>query len=95
MTLLGTHRRNPATDDLERYLTTALTPSHPKQGRAETLLRMDPYYSKLPGMKQIVTLINRHDDGDATALPRAVLLAGYIVQAMAVIEDGIVQAGAA
>lgn len=89
MTLLGTHRYNPATDDLERYLVIALTPSDPKQGRAETLLRMDPYYSKLPGMKEVIQLINRHDEGDATALPRAVLLAGYIVQGMSCIEDGI------
>lgn len=87
--LLGTHRRNPATDDLGHYLTIAVTPSHPKRGRAELLLRMDPYYSKLPGMKQFCTLLVRAEEGDATALERATLLAGYIVQGMSCIEDGL------
>lgn len=93
MSLLGTHRSNPATDDLERYLTIALTPSHPQRSRAELLLRMDPYYSMLPGMKQFTRLLTRAEEGDASALERAAMLASYLVQGMAVIEDGLTQAG--
>lgn len=93
MSLLGTHRQNPETDDLERYMSIALTPSHPKRNRAELLLRMDPYYSKLPGMKQFNSLLIRAEEGDAGALERAATLAGFIVQGMSVIEDGITQAG--
>ena len=46
-------------------------------------------------MKQLVRLLNRADDGDADALVRAAMLAGFIVRGMSVIEDGIDQAGAA
>ena len=81
---------------LETVLAIACTPSHPKRHNADLLIRMDPYYSQLPGMKQFVRLLNRYDEQqDEDALQRAVMLAGFIVQGMSVIEDGIDQAGAA
>ena len=80
---------------LETVLQIACTPSHPKRHGATLLLNRDPYYSQLPGMKQLVRLLNRADDGDADALVRAAMLAGFIVRGMSVIEDGIDQAGAA
>ena len=80
---------------LETVLQIACTPSHPKRHGATLLLHRDPYYSMLPGMKQFVRLLNRADDGDDDALVRAVMLAGFIVQGLSVIEDGIDQAGAA
>ena len=81
---------------LETVLQIACTPSHPKRHGATLLLHRDPYYSMLPGMKQFVRLLNRYDEQqDEDALQRAVMLAGFIVQGMSVIEDGIDQAGAA
>ena len=80
---------------LETVLQIACTPSHPKRHGATLLLHRDPYYSMLPGMKQFVRLLNRADDGDDDALVRAAMLAGFIVQGLSVIEDGIDQAGAA
>ena len=88
-------RTHTDVERLETVLQIACTPSHPKRHASQLLVRMDPYYSTLPGMKQFVRLLNRADEGDADALRRAALLAGFIVQGLSVIEDGIEQAGAA
>lgn len=83
--------RNPATDHLERTLAAALNPDHPRHHAAELLVRMSDYKT-LPGMPQLIALLNRHDDGDVDALRKATVLAGYIVQAQSIVEDGLAAA---
>lgn len=86
---------NPATDALERTLAAALNPDHPRHHAAELLCRMDPYYTGLPGMKQFVRLLNRwQEEQDQEAQRRAVVLAGYMVQAQSILEDGLAAVGA-
>lgn len=80
-------------DALELTLAAALNPNHPRHHAAELLCRMDRYYQTLPGMREFVRLLNRHDDGDVTALAKATDLAAAIVHGMGIIEEGVTRAG--